>query len=183
MRHVQSLPPEPNELVADLSPPSPPPEPPNMSSPDETDAAPAVAPTTPHLQRTQTDPSLRSCFICLQTPAETPNAVWVNACPCSLEAHEDCMLRWISEHERESTKTLRCPACKGKIQTTEPSDRFVGLRDRLHKMYSRITPAILLGIVTGCSSRSTPEFFRPCSRPGFAWSGHTSGASTVPYHL
>lgn len=63
------------------------------------------------------------------------------------------MLRWISEHERESTKTLRCPACKGKIQTTEPKDRFVGLRDRLHKMYSRITPAILLGVVTGCSSR------------------------------
>jgi hypothetical protein len=64
------------------------------------------------------------------------------------------MLRWISEHERQSTKTLRCPACKGKIQTTEPKDSFVGLRDRLHKMYSRITPAILLGVVTGCSSRS-----------------------------
>lgn len=67
------------------------------------------------------------------------------------------MLRWISEHERESTKALRCPACKGKIQTTEPKDSFVGLRDRLHKMYSRITPAILLGVVTGCSSR----FSRP----------------------
>jgi hypothetical protein len=63
------------------------------------------------------------------------------------------MLRWISEHERESTKTLRCPACKGKIQTTEPKDRFVGIRDRLHKMYSHMTPAILLGIVTGCSSK------------------------------
>lgn len=63
------------------------------------------------------------------------------------------MLRWISEHERESTKTLRCPACKGKIQTTEPKDRFVGIRDHLHKMYSHMTPAILLGIVTGCSSK------------------------------
>lgn len=145
---------EPNEpAAADLSPS---PEQPSMSSADDSAAAPAAAPTTPQLQRTQTDASLRSCFICLQTPSETPNAAWVNACPCSLEAHEDCMLRWISEHERESTKTLRCPACKGKIQTTEPKDSFVGLRDRLHKMYSRITPAILLGVVTGCSSRSPP---------------------------
>lgn len=142
---------EPNEPAADLTSP---PDQPSMSSADDTGAAPSAAPTTPQLQRTQTDTSLRSCFICLQTPSETPNAAWVNACPCSLEAHEDCMLRWISEHERESSKTLRCPACKGKIQTTEPKDSFVGLRDRLHKMYSRITPAILLGVVTGCSSRS-----------------------------
>ena len=141
-----------------------------MSSTNESGAAPAAAPTTPQLQRTQTDSSLRSCFICLQTPSETPNAAWVNACPCSLEAHEDCMLRWISEHERESSKTLRCPACKGKIQTTEPKDSFVGLRDRLHKMYSRITPAILLGVVTGCSSRchthSPTEFLGLRSRLG-----------------
>lgn len=109
------------------------------------------APPPPQLQRTQTDPNLRNCFICLQTSAETPKAIWVNACPCTLEAHEDCMLRWISEHERENTTTLRCPACKGKIKTTEPRDGFVSLRDRLHKVYSRMTPAILLGILTGCS--------------------------------
>lgn len=131
----------------------------------EADAAPAASPrpptpntavdapsaAKPSLQRTQTDPNLRSCFICLQNSSETPKAVWVNACPCTLEAHEDCMLRWIAEHERESTKSLRCPACKGKIKTTEPRDPFIGLRDKLHKMYSRVTPAILLGILTGCS--------------------------------
>ncbi|KAK7734276.1 hypothetical protein SLS53_007925 [Cytospora paraplurivora] len=131
----------------------------------------------PRLQRTQTDPNLRSCFICLQTPAETPKAVWVNACPCSLEAHEDCMLAWISEHERESTKTLRCPACKGKIQTTEPKDRFVRLRDRLHKVYSRMTPAILLGIVTGCSMAGSSYYgmLSMCvfagPGPGMGWLG------------
>lgn len=117
--------------------------------PSTTDAT--SSPPPPHLQRTQTDPNLRNCFICLQTSAETPKAVWVNACPCTLEAHEDCMLRWITEHERESTKTLRCPACKGKIKTTEPRDGFISFRDRLHKAYSRMTPAILLGIITGCS--------------------------------
>lgn len=179
--------PEPNEPVDDLSSP---PDQPKMSA-DETDAAPAAGPTTPQLQRTQTDSSLRSCFICLQTPSETPNAVWVNACPCSLEAHEDCMLRWISEHERESTKTLRCPACKGKIQTTEPKDSFVGLRDRLHKMYSRITPAILLGVVTGCSSMcpllpahtlSLSDYVADQAirlEDGLQWLGYISDVSTV----
>lgn len=108
------------------------------------------APPPPHLQRTQTDPNGRNCFICLQTSAETPNSIWVNACPCTLEAHEDCMLRWIAEHEQGSTKALRCPACKGKIKTIEPRDGFISLRDRLHKVYSRMTPAILLGVLTGC---------------------------------
>ncbi|KUI55887.1 E3 ubiquitin-protein ligase MARCH5 [Cytospora mali] len=148
----------------------------NYSDMPSSSATTTNATPTPHppLQRTQTDPNLRSCFICLQTPAETPNAVWVNACPCSLEAHEACMLRWISEHERESTKTLRCPACKGKIQTTEPKDRFVGLRDRLHKVYSRMTPAILLGIVTGCSMAGS-SYYGMLSMCVFAGPGPAMG--------
>ncbi|ROW05353.1 hypothetical protein VSDG_00665 [Cytospora chrysosperma] len=144
--------------------------------PSSSTATTNAAPTPPpKLQRSQTDPNLRSCFICLQTPAETPKAVWVNACPCSLEAHEDCMLRWISEHERESTKTLRCPACKGKIQTTEPKDRFVGIRDHLHKMYSHMTPAILLGIVTGCSIVAGSSYYGMLSMCVFAGPGPAMG--------
>lgn len=61
------------------------------------------------------------------------------------------MLSWVAEHERENTKALRCPACKGKIKMTEPTDHLVELRDRLHKVYGRVTPAILLGIITGSS--------------------------------
>lgn len=118
------------------------------SSPNADAGAPATP--KPSLQRTETD-GLRSCFICLQNSSETPSSVWVNACPCSLEAHEDCMLTWIAEHERESTKALRCPACKGKIKTIEPHDPVIGFGDRIHKVYSRVTPAILLGILTGCS--------------------------------
>lgn len=61
------------------------------------------------------------------------------------------MLSWIAENERQNTKPMQCPACKGKIVTTEPRDGFISFRDRLHKVYSRMTPAILLGILTGCS--------------------------------
>lgn len=137
----------------------------------------ASSTSKPSFRRTWTDASLRSCFICLQNAAETPSAVWVNACPCTLEAHEDCMLTWIAEHERESTKALRCPACKGKIKTLEPHDRFIGLGDKLHKMYSRATPAILFGIFTSCSMAgssyyglmSLSAFMGPA--PAMSWLG------------
>lgn len=147
----------------------------NLVSTPSSSVAPALAPTPPpQLQRTQTDPNLRSCFICLQNSNETPSSVWVNACPCTLEAHEDCMLRWIAEHERESTKSLRCPACKGKIKTTEPRDQFVSLRDRLHKMYSRVTPAILLGILTGCGMAGS-SYYGMLSMCVFAGPGPAMG--------
>lgn len=89
----------------------------------------------------------RVCFICLQNDADTPNATWVNPCPCSLEAHEECMLRWIAEMEsapRRSKKSgLKCPACKAPITVEEPYDPVVALRDRLYRRYSRLSPYIL----------------------------------------
>jgi hypothetical protein len=86
------------------------------------------------------------CFICLFNDAETPGRAWVNPCPCTLEAHEDCMLRWVAETEqsrRTSKNVLRCPACNARIGVDEPYDVVVHLRDRLHRTYSRATPAIL----------------------------------------
>ncbi|EPE09077.1 hypothetical protein F503_06853 [Ophiostoma piceae UAMH 11346] len=42
----------------------------------------------------------RTCFICLQTPDEDPTAAWVAPCPCTLTAHQDCLLQWIDGKER-----------------------------------------------------------------------------------
>lgn len=111
-----------------------------------------AAPPTPRLQRQQTDPNLRNCFICLQTSAETPDATWVNPCPCTLEAHEDCLLRWVSETEASSnrSKGLRCPACNARIKLIEPHDTFVRFRERMHRVYSRATPAVLLSLIATC---------------------------------
>ncbi|KAK4191935.1 hypothetical protein QBC35DRAFT_528542 [Podospora australis] len=94
------------------------------------------------------------CFICLQNEVDTPDANWVNPCPCSLEAHEECMLQWIAETEVSSNRPksgLQCPACKAPITVEEPYDRVVAFRNALLRRYSRISPHALIMIV-GTSS-------------------------------
>lgn len=92
------------------------------------------------------------CFICLHTDADTPNAIWVDPCPCSLEAHEGCMLRYIGEMEttrRRNKSPLACPACKAPFIIEEPYDRFLAIRDNLYRRYSRMAPVVLGSFVIG----------------------------------
>ena len=86
------------------------------------------------------------CFICLQTDADTPEGPWVNPCPCSLEAHEGCMLRWVAETEHNAARAkggLRCPACRARIYIDEPYDALVALHNKLQRGYSKVSPIIL----------------------------------------
>ncbi|KAK0641508.1 hypothetical protein B0T16DRAFT_496201 [Cercophora newfieldiana] len=97
------------------------------------------------------------CFICLQTDTDAPNGPWVNACPCSLEAHETCMLQWIAEMEStprtsaNSQSGLRCPACRARILVDEPKDAVVTFYHAFQRTYGRVSPLVLLSIVTGGS--------------------------------
>jgi hypothetical protein len=122
-------------------------------------------------------PNLRSCFICLLNESETPNAVWVNPCPCTLEAHEDCMLRWVAETENtsgRSRKALRCPACNARIRVDEPFDVAVYARERLHRAYSRVAPIVLLetllsGVWVGSASYGYVSARLFCGRAVVDW--------------
>ncbi|KAM7203859.1 hypothetical protein V8F20_003865 [Naviculisporaceae sp. PSN 640] len=101
---------------------------------------------TPTLPRTNsiTDPG--QCWICYQDASETPGQRWVNACPCSLEAHEHCLLQWITREEhdgRSKDGAVKCPQCKAIITTQEPYDAVYAIRNRLHRAYSRSSPWIL----------------------------------------
>jgi hypothetical protein len=94
------------------------------------------------------------CFICLLNDAETPDAKWCTPCPCTLEAHEECLLRWVTEMEqntRGKKNKLRCPACSAKITIKEPFDPAMYLQWRLYNIYSRTTPYMLLLILSGGS--------------------------------
>ncbi|CAK7203999.1 hypothetical protein SEUCBS139899_006750 [Sporothrix eucalyptigena] len=91
-----------------------------------------------------------SCFICLQTPAETPDATWVTPCPCSLDAHEDCLLQWIAESEFKNggaRKKVRCPQCNARIRTVQPEDPLVSFQDRVTWWHRRASPPMLLGTI------------------------------------
>lgn len=101
------------------------------------------------------------CFICLQNDADTPKATWVNPCPCSLEAHEDCMLQWVAEMETSSNRSrsgFKCPACKAPIVIDEPYDAFLALRDRLYRRYSRVAPLVLFVVVSGSTIAGSSSY-------------------------
>ena len=85
----------------------------------------------------------RRCFICL-TDQDTsePDSAWVNPCPCTLEAHHDCMLSWVTDCERTG-KELICPVCKYHITMEGPWDPVVAFEGALRKRFSRASPYIL----------------------------------------
>lgn len=54
----------------------------------------------------------RRCWICFGEDKDSEGR-WVKPCPCSLEAHEQCLLDWISENQkgRSAMKKVTCPQC------------------------------------------------------------------------
>ncbi|RFU73509.1 ring finger domain [Trichoderma arundinaceum] len=92
----------------------------------------------------------RRCFICLTDEEPTdPAGSWVDPCPCTLEAHQDCMLSWVTDCER-SNKPLKCPVCKSVIEMDGPWDPIASLHDALQRKFTRASPFILLtGVSVG----------------------------------
>ncbi|KAK0383003.1 hypothetical protein NLU13_8919 [Sarocladium strictum] len=86
----------------------------------------------------------RRCFICLndQLPSDPPD-IWVDPCPCTLEAHQDCMQSWVTDCER-SNKPLRCPVCKSDIHLVTPFDPVLALNEAFTRRFNRASPLLLL---------------------------------------
>lgn len=94
--------------------------------------------------------SPRRCFICLtdEDPSDSPGT-WVDPCPCTLEAHQDCMLSWVTDCER-SNRPLKCPVCKSLIELEGRWNPIVATFDTVKKRFTRLSPYILFtGITTG----------------------------------
>ncbi|OHE92270.1 hypothetical protein CORC01_12439 [Colletotrichum orchidophilum] len=88
----------------------------------------------------------RRCFICLMDENEVgaSESAWVDPCPCTLEGHQDCMIQWVTELEREG-KEIRCPVCKVTINIDEPYDPALALSNQIYKSFSRVSPGLILG--------------------------------------
>ncbi|KAI8097572.1 uncharacterized protein BX664DRAFT_326713 [Halteromyces radiatus] len=54
----------------------------------------------------------RRCWICFGEDKDS-DGKWVKPCPCSLVAHEQCLLDWIAENQkgRSPMKKVLCPQC------------------------------------------------------------------------
>ena len=110
------------------------------SSPD---ARQQSVPTMPLTIPPKSPNAPRRCFICLtdEDPSDPPSS-WVDPCPCTLEAHQDCMLSWVTDCER-SNKPLQCPVCKSAIEMEGPWDPIVALSEAVSRRFTRASPFVL----------------------------------------
>lgn len=72
------------------------------------------------------------CWICLDTePGERGTSEWRRTCPCSLVAHETCLLQWANEmaNSNESVKIPSCPQCRKPIVIVQGKTFFLHARD------------------------------------------------------
>ncbi|KAF7550825.1 hypothetical protein G7046_g7890 [Stylonectria norvegica] len=121
---------------------------PQAMDPASTRPAPQEAPTIPPdaleaIAAPRAADALKRCFICLadQEPTDPPGS-WVDPCPCTLEAHQDCMMSWVIDCER-SNKPLQCPVCKERIRIEGPWDPIVALSEVVSKKFTRGSPLVL----------------------------------------
>ena len=87
----------------------------------------------PKLQPAESNTEPRKCWICFSDETEdTPtSSEWRSPCPCSLTAHEACLLDFVADLEapqnRKSTgpPRIECPQCKAKITIARPRSLVV----------------------------------------------------------
>ncbi|RVX66587.1 hypothetical protein B0A52_09464 [Exophiala mesophila] len=126
----------------------------NVDPPQE-DAAPPDVPTRPTaLSRTSTFG--KKCWICMSDASEDdPNnpPIWRSPCSCSLTAHEDCLLDWVTNLEdpkttrRKGQPQILCPQCRSEIKISRPRSYVVDIYRALDRAVARaVLPAIGLSL-------------------------------------
>ncbi|CZR61818.1 uncharacterized protein PAC_11715 [Phialocephala subalpina] len=124
----------------------------SKSAPAQASAAtPAQDPTPPK--------EARMCWICQQDDTDdTPeNNVWRTPCPCSLTAHDSCLLEWIASEEAPKpgeiahNHKIKCPQCQTEIKIQRPKDYLVGVVDKVQWAAKRVMLPTALGAAVGCA--------------------------------
>ncbi|TVY47515.1 E3 ubiquitin-protein ligase, partial [Lachnellula occidentalis] len=130
-----------------------------MSSPHRSTSRPA----SPHRSSSQQpspteEDEIRRCWICQQDESEdVGSSVWLKPCPCSLVAHEECLLEWIADEEQPKSRELayahqiKCPQCKADIRIDRPRDLIVGLYDRIQGFARAFILPSAVSAVVGCT--------------------------------
>ncbi|GAA5990467.1 hypothetical protein JCM10908_007384 [Rhodotorula pacifica] len=103
---------------------------------------------TPAPRRTVSiDTSDKTCWICYTTQSEDPSLPFIHPCACTLLAHPDCLLEWISTQQATHGPTRRphCPACGTAIRIHQDRSEFLRLYRALRRNVDRASLAAGLG--------------------------------------
>jgi hypothetical protein len=117
--------------------------------------------STPHQSSLLSRPrqqDVRRCWICQMDETEdTPeSSAWRSPCPCSLVAHDDCLLEWVADGEAPkdggaaSTQKFFCPVCKAEIHIERPRDALVALYDQVQAAAKSLAYPTAISALLGC---------------------------------
>ena len=127
-------------------------------TPSSSDEARQEQPRQPLSRSASFEP--RKCWICFSDETEeTPlSSDWRSPCPCSLTAHESCLLDWIDDLETTGTRKRHkngnkvvCPQCKSEISIAQPRDPVVEAVVALERRAAKAAIPAVLGVVAGCT--------------------------------
>ncbi|TPX64963.1 hypothetical protein SpCBS45565_g05492 [Spizellomyces sp. 'palustris'] len=96
----------------------------------------------------------KRCWICFVEEREedvSKKVRWVRPCKCknSLKfAHEDCLLRWISEKQGPITTDVKCPACGHVYAIEESTDVVLAILTFVDKSIQSVVPYVTLAGVS-----------------------------------
>ncbi|KAI8092582.1 uncharacterized protein BX664DRAFT_327633 [Halteromyces radiatus] len=84
----------------------------------------------------------RRCWICYGEDADS-EGTWVSPCPCSLVAHEKCLLDWITENQKGSPrKIVHCPQCASAYSLYENANWILSFLGMVDETVHTVTPYI-----------------------------------------
>ena len=125
-----------------------------------TAASASTAARDPTLEATPTQeiPEVPTCWICQQDASEdTPeSSKWRRPCPCSLTAHDECLLAWITSNEAPrpgemaTAQKVVCPVCQAPIKIERPRDYLVMVADVIRKVAKGLAIPTALSALIGC---------------------------------
>ncbi|KWU43861.1 hypothetical protein RHOSPDRAFT_18895 [Rhodotorula sp. JG-1b] len=108
--------------------------------------APAPAPT----RTVSIDTTDKTCWICYTTEAEDPSLAFIHPCSCTLLAHPDCLLEWISTQQAmhpATRPTPRCPACGTQIRIHQDRSDFLRWYRQFRRSVDRASLAAGVGSI------------------------------------
>ncbi|KAI8645036.1 hypothetical protein BD408DRAFT_97382 [Parasitella parasitica] len=100
----------------------------------------------------------KRCWICFGEDTDSEGR-WVNPCQCSLVSHEQCLLDWIAETQKNTPlKKVSCPQCNSTYMLSETHSIPLVLMSIVDSLVHTAAPYItVLGL--GCSMLITSTTF------------------------
>lgn len=90
----------------------------------------------------------KTCFICYEDEGEegSSHGKWVHPCKCSLVAHEDCLLHWISVSKPTASTNVpvACPQCAAPYTINQLNFPLLNLIEQIEDVWAKNVGRILM---------------------------------------